>query len=65
MAQDIIEQLGGSAKVAEALGLAPNAVANWRKRDIPWRERPRIAELARKLSVTLPDDFIPTLRDVA
>lgn len=31
---DIIEQLGGATKAAEALGVSgPNVVLNWRKRD--------------------------------
>lgn len=31
----LIDRLGGSAAVAEALKLEPNAVGNWRKRGFP------------------------------
>lgn len=29
---DVVEALGGSAKVAELCGVGPSAVSNWRKR---------------------------------
>lgn len=59
MAENIIEALGGNKAVADALGVAPNVVANWRLegRDIPWKRRHAIAELARARGVDLPGDF--------
>lgn len=60
MATDIIKELGGNAKVAEALSIAPNVVANWKlRKNIPLAERFRIAELARIQKVKLPDGFLP------
>lgn len=62
MATDIITKLGGNAKVAKALSVAPNVVANWKLRgNIPLAERFRIAELARVEKVALPDGFLPTV----
>lgn len=59
MASEVIDALGGNKAVAEALGVAPNVVANWRlpDRDIPWKRRHVIAELAAAQSVKLPKDF--------
>lgn len=62
MATDIIETLGGNSKVAEALSVAPNVVANWKLRgSIPLAERFRVAELARVQNVPLPEGFLPTV----
>lgn len=62
MAKDIIKDLGGNAKVAKALSIAPNVVANWKMRgNIPLVERFRIAELARVENIALPDGFLPTV----
>lgn len=60
MATDIINDLGGNAKVAEALSVNPNVVANWKlRKNIPLAERFRIAELARMNNVELPEGFLP------
>ena len=32
---DLIDALGGSAEVADQLGIEPNTVGNWRKRGFP------------------------------
>lgn len=62
MATDIIDDLGGNAKVAEALRVAPNVVANWKLRNkIPLAERFRVAELARVQNIDLPEGFLPTV----
>jgi len=62
MQTDIIKNLGGPSKVAEALSVAPNVVSNWKKRgNIPLAERFRIAKLAADSGVTLPDGFLPTV----
>lgn len=59
MENDLIEALGGNKAVAEALGTAPNVVANWRQpeRTIPWKRRHAIARLAAQQGVPLPVDF--------
>lgn len=59
MASEIIEALGGNKAVSEALGVAPNVVANWQlpNRDIPWKRRHAIARLAAERGITLPADF--------
>lgn len=57
MAPDLIDQLGGNGAVAEALKAAPNAVANWRTRGIPWKRRHAIARLAADRGVSLPPDY--------
>lgn len=53
----LIADLGGSKSVADAIGAAPNAVANWNKRRIPWRYRHVVAKLAAERGVELPSGF--------
>lgn len=52
-----LDKLGGNRAVAEKLDLAPNVVANWRERGIPWKRRHIIAQLAAECRVPLPHDF--------
>lgn len=58
----LIEQLGGSARVAELLGMSgarpDSTVDNWSRRGIAWHWRPRFAEIARTEGVALPADFL-------
>lgn len=56
--QHLLDKLGGNKVVAEALSLAPNVVANWRDRGIPWRRRHIIARLAAEKQIELPADFL-------
>jgi len=59
MATDhIIDKLGGTTAVAAALGQNPNAVSNWRAREIPWRWRPALAKIASEKGVELPPEFL-------
>lgn len=53
----LIDSLGGNSAVATSLDCAPNVVANWRDRGIPWPRRAAIAKLADDNDVRLPDDF--------
>ncbi len=56
---ELIDKLGGPAEVAKALNLKePNRVYNWREREIAWRFRPRIAKLAKRAKVDLPEGFL-------
>jgi len=57
MANHLIDALGGNKVVAEALGLSPNVVHNWRTREIPWKRRHIIARLAAERGVSLPESF--------
>lgn len=54
----LIDILGGPTVVARALGHTPNAVANWKSREIPWRWRPALAELARAKGVPVSPEFL-------
>lgn len=58
MATELIDALGGNRAVADALGVAPNVVANWRNRNIPWQRRHQIARLAETKGIDLPRDFL-------
>jgi hypothetical protein len=55
----VIEALGGTKSVADALNLPINTVANWSLpgRDIPWKRRHIIARLAAERGVSLPEDY--------
>jgi len=55
---NLIDSLGGSGVVAGELSLKTNRVSMWRDRGVPWRWRPRIAELAREKGVQIPADFL-------
>jgi uncharacterized protein YjcR len=55
--EKLIDELGGNKVLADEFGLTPNAISNWRKRDIPWKMRPAVAQMAAKQGVTLPADF--------
>jgi uncharacterized protein YjcR len=52
-----LDQLGGNKVIAEALAVAPNVVANWKERGIPWKRRHVIAQIAAKRRVPLPENF--------
>ena len=56
---ELIESLGGQAALSVALKIENSAVVgNWNKRGIPWKYRLRIADLARKADVELPQGFL-------
>lgn len=59
MESELIKALGGNRAVAEALGTAPNVVANWQQpnRSIPWKRRHAIARIAAERGVPLPENF--------
>ena len=54
---ELIEKLGGTTKVAEALGFDPRVVSNWKKRGISGVGRYLIADLANSAGVRLPKTF--------
>lgn len=54
----VIDRLGGTKAVAEALDIFPSAVTNWRKRGISEAGRYQIRDLAKRKRVTLPADFM-------
>lgn len=54
----IIDRLGGSKAVAEALHQKQNTISMWRIRGVPWRFRPALAALARRQGVSLPRNFL-------
>lgn len=64
---ELIEELGGATKLANALLTAPgggdvdrDAIYKWSSLDrIPWRWRAPVAAVARAQGKALPDDFIP------
>jgi len=64
---DIIDKLGGTGALAATLGIKDSAVSMWRSEDrgIPWRWRPRIAQLAKQRKVELPPTFLDPAQDVA
>jgi hypothetical protein len=59
----LIDQLGGSGRVAELLRIEhPETVMNWKRRGIPWRWRPSIAHLAVDAGIDLPSGFLDPRR---
>lgn len=65
MAKELIDALGGTAKVAEITGQSGNTVSNWKERGVPWKWRPMLAQLAAKSKVELPSDFLNPTADAA
>jgi hypothetical protein len=58
--QDLLNQLGGTAKVSRALNLPLTTVAGWgQTNSIPKWRLPRLAELAISQGVAMPADFGP------
>jgi len=55
---ELIDSLGGTASVANQLGVEDNVVANWRERGISWRWRPQVNLLAQLADVELPVGFL-------
>lgn len=55
---DLIDRLGGTASVANRLGVADNTVANWRERGISWRWRAQLSLIAGQEGVEVPPDFL-------
>ena len=55
---ELIDRLGGTASVANRLGIADNRVANWRERGIAWRWRHQINLIAQQEGVEVPVDFL-------
>ena len=48
---DLIEQAGGTRKLAETLGCRPNAVCNWRYQGVPYKHHARLrAMLCRRVA---------------
>lgn len=54
----LIVALGDTAAVAEALGLRDNRISNWKQRGVPWRFRPKLAALAKRKRIALPEGFL-------
>ena len=57
---DLIESLGGNRSVADEVGAKPTAVANWRKRGIPWKYRVPVGKMAATRGVVVPSGFWDT-----
>lgn len=57
---EVIIALGDTAILADALGIKPQAVSNWKGRGIPWPTRPVIKDMARRKRIKLPADFLTT-----
>jgi transposase-like protein len=49
----IVHAFGSVAAVAEALGITPHAVSNWRRRGIPDAQKWRILAIARERGLPL------------
>lgn len=54
----IIEALGGTTKVARALGCDWRVITAWKKRGISAAGKYRIRDLARRRRFSLPGDFM-------
>jgi hypothetical protein len=54
---EVIAKLGGPAFVAERLEYTEWAVKKWLQRGIPWKDRGKVARLAKAQRVRLPADF--------
>lgn len=56
--EHLIDRLGGTRAVADALGQNLSTVSMWRQRGVPWRFRPAVANLAKRQKVPLPKAFL-------
>lgn len=55
---DLVDQLGGSASLADHFTLDQSTVSCWRTRGVSRAYRPAVADLARKRKVALPEGFL-------
>tara|TARA_R100001443_G_scaffold175_3_gene692 strand:- start:1625 stop:1813 length:189 start_codon:yes stop_codon:yes gene_type:complete len=55
---DLIDQLGGTRRVANFLHVPTQYVSKWRRRGIPWRHRWKVSTLAHTAGVRLPKEFM-------
>lgn len=55
---ELIVALGDTGAVAAELGATDSAVSNWKVRGIPWRWRPKMATMAKRKRVALPENFL-------
>jgi hypothetical protein len=57
---EILDKLGGTTKVAQALGCSLRVVSNWRRpeRGISRAGRYQIRDLAKQKRIALPPDFM-------
>jgi hypothetical protein len=62
--KDIIEDLGGAAKVADLAGrftgkeFKVDTVYRWQLNGVPWRWRAVVAKIAKQQGAPLPKDFM-------
>lgn len=57
MAKELIKSLGGTALVANELGMSKDCVRQWASRGLPDSRRHIIAILAAERGIALPADF--------
>lgn len=62
--KDVVRKIGIAA-LADALGITPVVVKKWTQRSIPWKHRPRVAQIAVERGVKLPADFLYEQRRAA
>jgi hypothetical protein len=53
---EVIEALGGTAKVARDLGVRAQLVSGWKKRGISAEQRPAVLALARSVRLSVDED---------
>lgn len=63
MHKELITNLGGPSRVAGLIAtlgvrVTPRQVVMWSAREVSWRYRPVVAEVARQLDVELPQRFL-------
>ncbi len=58
MHSELIEKLGGSRVLADEFELDQSTIPCWKRRGISWRYRPKVAALAKRKRVALPEDFL-------
>jgi hypothetical protein len=61
----LIKDLGDTGVVAAALGQQDSAVSMWKRRGVPWRWRPALAQMAEAGGVDLPDGFLDPAQERA
>ena len=54
---NLIDQLGGTRSVADALQQKQSTVSMWKARAVPWRWRAAVQQLAEEKGVAVPADF--------
>lgn len=58
--REVLAKIGTNALLSS--GYSDFCIRQWRRRGVPWKERPRVQRLAAERGIEVPEDFLETQR---